>query len=542
MEYNSPFNNNKVSNDKNWLIKNNKTINNDQRSITNNKDFKNLNINSFSNNNKIENDKEKEENNIYNNYIKKKSNQKIIIESKFDISTSSTNKTIKKPINEDSNSLAIDNQSTNANNNNSNSNATNEHNNNYSFSPVSAFCLNNNTNTNTITTNTNKNPLFNDICLETNDKVIKELESELEQTTAKKEYKSIEKEKEKIEPKNLNKTTNEEKEILDSSDSNKNNNNLFLNINNKKDIIRNSLKNSRKINSEYEKEIKLNLSLKKEKNELILYGNNPKAIDKKFFMTDKKLLDLEEFTKDKFIEIKNQIEKLKVLNPENNQQRSCKSNHLSFNSYRDKGTNISNNTKNDNNNSINNTSFTNNMSNKLIFLNQKINENKSARKNLENSKKEFDLTCHNFRKNKFYNFEQINQKIFNSSCKKIKTYSNDEKEREKEKSLLSPSAKEYIKNKIVGRNDISALDHKKSDNNIYYEKKKYETIENNIKAKNNESKRQKNRNISSGNIYLTQKNGENVSFNEADIKLVYLNKFVNNKLPYAPSEAFLGEK
>jgi len=29
-----------------------------------------------------------------------------------------------------------------------------------------------------------------------------------------------------------------------------------------------------------------------------------------------------------------QIEKLKVLNPENNQQRSCKSNHLSFNSYK----------------------------------------------------------------------------------------------------------------------------------------------------------------------------------------------------------------
>ena len=40
----------------------------------------------------------------------------------------------------------------------------------------------------------------------------------------------------------------------------------------------------------------------KKKNELILYGNDPRAIDKKFFMTDKKLLDLEEFTKDKFME------------------------------------------------------------------------------------------------------------------------------------------------------------------------------------------------------------------------------------------------
>ena len=53
---------------------------------------------------------------------------------------------------------------------------------------------------------------------------------------------------------------------------------------------------------------------------------------------------------------------------------------------------------------------------------------------------------------------------------------------------------------------------------------------------------QKSRNINLGNIYLTQKNGENVSFNDTDIKLVYLNKFVNNKLPYAPNDAFLGEK
>ena len=296
------------------------------------------------------------------------------------------------------------------------------------------------------------------------------------------------------------------------------------------------------MNNEYEKDTKNNSALKKESNELILYGNNPKAIDKKFFMTDKKLLDLEEFTKDKFMEIKNQIDKLKVVNPDVNQNKLGKSNALSFSSYRDKETMFSNNIKNENNNT-NNSSFTKNMSNKLKFLNQKINENKSARKKLESNKKEFDLTCHNFRKNKFYNFEQISQKIFNSSCKKIKTYSNDEKEKEKEKekNLASPRAKEFIKNKIVSRNDINALDPKKSENNFFYEKKKWETIDN-IKVKNNESKRQKNRNISSGNIYLTQKNGESVSFNEADIKLVYLNKFVNKKLPYAPGEAFLGEK
>ena len=527
VEYNSPYKSNKINrNDRISLIRNNKTIDYTQKSF-NNKDLKNLSVFSYQSSGKIENDKEKEKeeskNNIYNNYIKKKNNQKIIIESKFDTSTPSKKKTIKKPNNEDSNSIALDNQSTNANYNNSNSNTANELNNNYSFSSVSAFSLNYNNNNPNANTNANNKISFNDICLQANDKVIKEMASELEQSTAKKDYKpSI---KEKIEPKNLNKEVKEEKENLDTSNSNKNN---------KKDNIKNTIRNS--------KDIKSNSSLKKESNELILYGNNPKAIDKKFFMTDKKLLDLEEFTKDKFMEIKSQIEKLKVVNPDVNQNKLGKSNALSFNSYRDKGTIFSNNTKNEGSNTTN-SSFTKNVSNKLKFLNQKINENKSARKKLENNKKEFDLTCHNFRKNKFYNFEQISQKIFNSSCKKIKTYSNDEKEKEKEKekNLVSPRAKEYIKNKIVSRNDINAFDPKKSENNFFYEKKKWETIDN-IKVKNNDSKRQKNRNISSGNIYLTKKNGECVSFNEADIKLVYLNKFVNNKLPYAPGETFLGEK
>ena len=527
VEYNSPYKSNKINrNDRISLIRNNKTIDYTQKSF-NNKDLKNLSVFSYQSSGKIENDKEKEKeeskNNIYNNYIKKKNNQKIIIESKFDTSTPSKKKTIKKPNNEDSNSIALDNQSTNANYNNSNSNTANELNNNYSFSSVSAFSLNYNNNNPNANTNANNKISFNDICLQANDKVIKEMASELEQSTAKKDYKpSI---KEKIEPKNLNKEVKEEKENLDTSNSNKNN---------KKDNIKNTIRNSNNIKS--------NSSLKKESNELILYGNNPKAIDKKFFMTDKKLLDLEEFTKDKFMEIKSQIEKLKVVNPDVNQNKLGKSNALSFNSYRDKGTIFSNNTKNEGSNTTN-SSFTKNVSNKLKFLNQKINENKSARKKLENNKKEFDLTCHNFRKNKFYNFEQISQKIFNSSCKKIKTYSNDEKEKEKEKekNLVSPRAKEYIKNKIVSRNDINAFDPKKSENNFFYEKKKWETIDN-IKVKNNDSKRQKNRNISSGNFYLTKKNGECVSFNEADIKLVYLNKFVNNKLPYAPGETFLGEK
>ena len=534
VEYNSPYEYNKVSrNDRISLTKGNKTFEYIERTNNINKEIKNCTIYSYSNNNKEENDKEKDtdkeesKSNIFNNYIKKKGNQKIIIESKFDSSISSINKAIKKSNNEDSNSLALDNQSTNANYNNSNT--ANELNNNinYSFSPVSAFCLNN-SNTNHNNSNNNKNIITKDIRIENNDKVIKEMSPELEQSTTKKDYKSLDKKKEKIEPVNLNKTIKEEnekeKKNLDSSYAN--------NSNNKKDIYKNNLRNSRKFNNESDKSFKSFSSLNKEKNELILYGNNPKAIDKKFFMTDKKLLDLEEFTKDKFIEIKNQIEKLKEIKPDNNQQKTIKSNISTYNSYREKGNSLINNAKNENN-----TSFTNNMSNKLKFLNQKINENKSERKNLENKQKAFDLTCQNFKKSKFYNLEQVNQKIFNSSCKKIKTNSNDEKE----KNLVSPKTKQFVKNRLISRNDLSVLEHKKSDNNIFFEKKKWETIDN-AKIKNNENKKQKNRNISSGNIYLTQKNGENVSFNEADIKLVYWNKFVNNKLPYAPNEAFIGEK
>ena len=106
--------------------------------------------------------------------------------------------------------------------------------------------------------------------------------------------------------------------------------------------------------------------------------------------------------------------------------------------------------------------------------------------------------------------------------------------------MISPRGKDYIKNKIVSRNDINTFEQKKTDNNNFYEKKKWETIDNFKKI--NENKKQNNRNINSGNIYLTQKNGESASFIETDIKLVYLNKFVNNKLPYAPSESFFGEK
>ena len=535
VEYNSPLKiNNKMSrNEKSSsIIKKYRTIDIQKQNI--NKDINSLTMNNFANNikNVINTDinKEKEDfrnNNTNNsNYNKKKTNQKIIIESKLDLSILSTNKTLKKiNANEDSNSLALDNQSTNyINSNNINKNDNINNNKDISFLSVSAFSLN--------CENKNNNNIKQ---IDNNDKIIKELASELEQSTAKKNLAvNIKEKEEKIEPKNLVK-----------SDYKLNDNSPTYNSFNQNNINKNTISayNSKSFHN-LQNDIKsTSIMSNKEKNEFILYGNNPKAIDKKFFMTDKKLLDLEEYTKDKLKEIINQIDKLKTNNSENNntvQLRTNKSNNiLSFNSYKEKTTSLSNNNLNLKNEKKNNSSFMNNISNKIKYLNQKLNENKSDRKINENYKKDFDATSHNFKKRKFYNLEQISQKIINSSCKKIKTNSNDEKE--KEKKMISPKAKEYIKKMYLSRNDINALEQKKSENNFFCEGKKWETIDN-IKIKNIENKKQKNKNLSSENIYLTQKNGENNSFNENEIKLVYLNKFVNNKLPYAPSDTFLGEK
>ena len=535
VEYNSPLKiNNKISrNEKSSsIIKKYRTIDIQKQNI--NKDINSLTMNNFANNikNVINTDinKEKEDfrnNNTNNsNYNKKKTNQKIIIESKLDLSILSTNKTLKKiNANEDSNSLALDNQSTNyINSNNINKNDNINNNKDISFLSVSAFSLN--------CENKNNNNIKQ---IDNNDKIIKELASELEQSTAKKNLAvNIKEKEEKIEPKNLVK-----------SDYKLNDNSPTYNSFNQNNINKNTISayNSKSFHN-LQNDIKsTSIMSNKEKNEFILYGNNPKAIDKKFFMTDKKLLDLEEYTKDKLKEIINQIDKLKANNSENNntvQLRTNKSNNiLSFNSYKEKTTSLSNNNLNIKNEKKNNSSFMNNISNKIKYLNQKLNENKSDRKINENYKKDFDATSHNFKKRKFYNLEQISQKIINSSCKKIKTNSNDEKE--KEKKMISPKAKEYIKKMYLSRNDINALEQKKGENNFFCEGKKWETIDN-IKIKNIENKKQKNKNLSSENIYLTQKNGENNSFNENEIKLVYLNKFVNNKLPYAPSDTFLGEK
>ena len=479
----------------------------------------------------------KEENKKINKEIKKskdkeveknnKSNEKII-NNVITISSNTNNLKINNNPTEESNSNIVDVQSTLANANNS----INE--NNISISSISTFCLNNNN-------NNNKNPMVNDICLDTNDKVIKELASELEQSTAKKDFASSKKEekikinKNIIEPLNLVKTIQEEKEITGSSTMR---DKTFLNSN-RDNIESNKNKNNNSfclnklINEKDNKKNELNDN----NNELFLYGNNPREIDKKFILTDKKLLDLEEYTKEKIVEIIAQINKLKSTQ-KNEYKYNSKNNNKdvnvsmkeknSFNSYRGiLGYNDKNEKKININNNIKSNIF------KGLNIKNDENINKENIINYEKNKNLLDLTYHNFHKNKLYNIEQINQKIFNSSCKKIKTCTSIN---DYENNFHTTKARDFSKNKISDIKDVNISEQKKS------EKK---NIVNNIninKIKNNDLKKIKCRNNSSGNIYLTQKKGESLSFNEAEIKLVYLNKFVNHHLPYAPIEHFSGEE
>ena len=447
---------------------------------------------------------------------------------------------------EDSNSLIVDNQSTFVNINNS------INDNNLSLSSISTFCLNNNNNN-----NNNKNIIMNDLCLDTNDKVIKELASELEQSTAKKDLNSNKKDeqsknnKHRIEPLNLIKTIKEEKEMPDSStqrdkpdifiNSNRENNN---NSNQKSDNINNNSSLKKLINEKDNDKNKINNNNIKN-NELILYGNNPREIDKKFILTDKKILDLEEYTKEKIVEIIEQIDKLKNITKNVNKNNIKKNNNdinismkekKSFNSY---GGILSYNNKDKKETSvINNTKK--NIFKGLISKNDE-NKNPNDLTNFEKNKNGFNLTGFNFHKSKLHNIEKISQKIFNSSCKKIKTFSGV---KEIEKNYHTTKGKDFIKNNIFNKNDINCVEQKKDENKEHTEKKenkenkKWEIKINN----NNDLKKIKYRNNSSGNLYLTQKKGESLSFNETEIKLVYLNKFVNDYLPYAPIDGFTVEE
>ena len=522
-------------------IKNNK-INNDIKYINYYPD----NYDNYNNAINIEKEEHKNNSDIF---VKNKKNQRIVINSKEE--NKKKNEEIKNPEDKEvennnnsisnkktlNNTLSISSKKKNSKNEDSNTNTntvdnqttyTNANNsindNNMSFSSVSAFNL----------YNSNKNIVFNDICLDSNDKVIKELASELEQSTAKKDLASNKKEekfkinKNIIEPLNLVKTIQEEKEFPGSSSLR---DKTFLNSYRDRESSDFSNKNQEKknyclnklINNKENNETKDILEYNN--NELLLYGDNPREIEKKFIMTDQKIFDLEEYTKEKIEEILSKIEKLNKIQNKYNNKNSIKNVNSSmkeknsFNSYRGiLGYNDK--IKIEKKNSISNIGKSN------IFKGLKLKEGDSSMKkhHFNYDKKFFDSTCQNFHKNKLYNLEKINQKIFNSSCKKIKICTNIN-EFEK-KFLHTTKAREFNSNK--------------KDNALSENEKKNNNGDNNL-IKDFELKKGKCRNNSSGNLYLTQKRGESLSIHEADIKLVYLNKFVNNQLPFIPVEPLVEE-
>ena len=576
VEYCTPFtaSNKRFSfigkNDKISLLKNNRTI--EQNSETN-KDKKYFHLFNRSKNKNNKNSYkllEKEEKKIENISLdnkKKKENQKITISFKDDknkekelkyikdikdikiieeknkslkniipLSPSSRKNSIQKNNRiEDSNSINADNQSTFINiNSNSNSNTMIISDNNNSFSSVNPFSLNANNNG-----SNNKNLIVDEMLLDNNNKVIKEMASELEQSTAKKDIASnkkgdkLEVNKGSIEPVNLVKTIQEEKDVPTPSTLREKVDILFSNSNtmNEKTLDSNikteRINNNINSNSLINQKESLNCSEKSKLNNNksnATSRNEQKLIDKKVFLTNKKLLALEKYTKEKIIEIIAQINKLKLiynhLDKLNGINSSLKEKNSSFNSF--KGI-LSTNYNIDKIHIIKSLGIKND---------DKINKNNII--NFKKNKNGFDLTCSNFYRNKLYRIEPSNQKIFNYSCKKLKTCSNLN---EIENHFNSAKSKDFLKKNIFNQKQNNNCENKK-ENSINKENKIWDINNINIinKIKNNEFQKVKYRNNSLGNIYLTQKRDETCPFNETDIKLVYLNKLVNDYLPYAPKD------
>ena len=552
------------------MLKNNRTI--EQNSETN-KDKKYFHLFNRSKNKNNKNSYkllEKEEKKIENISLdnkKKKENQKITISFKDDknkekelkyikdikdikiieeknkslkniipLSPSSRKNSIQKNNRiEDSNSINADNQSTFINiNSNSNSNTMIISDNNNSFSSVNPFSLNANNNG-----SNNKNLIVDEMLLDNNNKVIKEMASELEQSTAKKDIASNKKgdkfevTKGYIEPVNLVKTIQEEKDVPTPSTLREKVDILFSNSNtmNEKTLDSNikteRINNNINSNSLINQKESLNCSEKSKLNNNksnATSRNEQKLIDKKVFLTNKKLLALEKYTKEKIIEIIAQINKLKLiynhLDKLNGINSSLKEKNSSFNSF--KGI-LSTNYNIDKIHIIKSLGIKND---------DKINKNNII--NFKKNKNGFDLTCSNFYRNKLYRIEPSNQKIFNYSCKKLKTCSNLN---EIENHFNSAKSKDFLKKNIFNQKQNNNCENKK-ENSINKENKIWDINNINIinKIKNNEFQKVKYRNNSLGNIYLTQKRDETCPFNETDIKLVYLNKLVNDYLPYAPKD------
>jgi hypothetical protein len=194
--------------------------------------------------------------------------------------------------------------------NNANSNTLNTTNdNNYSMYSGSSIC------------NINKF-ILNDGILEGNDRVIKELASELEQSTNKKDKLASNKKKiednfkiicNKISPLNLNKTNElkENKEVKDCLTINENENEKyqFENINNNLNICENLKINTNTISTEKTEEQRPGNNICT----ININQNDYNLLNKKIDLFDKKLFDLESLLKEKIFEILLQMDNLQNI-------------------------------------------------------------------------------------------------------------------------------------------------------------------------------------------------------------------------------------
>ena len=210
-------------------------------------------------------------------------------------------------------------ESDNSENNNSLSNliqVNNSNNNNNNNANISLEKKNSNVGNNS---NTNNRYLFKDVPIDTDDKIINELASELEQTNNKINNNNSKEKKEKIhtlinkiEPMNINMNINK----IENLNVNSNNNN--------------------------DKEIKIP-QMSKKINSFMNYQNDNTLIDKKMNNFDKKITNLEVYIKEKIIDLIAQIENLRQLFLNTNKLPSFTTNPLfNFPTYNNNTNNINN--------------------------------------------------------------------------------------------------------------------------------------------------------------------------------------------------------
>ena len=403
--------------------------------------------------------------------------------------------------------------------------------------------------------------ILNDMCQDENDnKIIKELASELEQSTAKKiknlgSQKKIEEENfqkkiiQNIEPINLINNI-QKNEIIKNINSDKNNFNKTQSLknmisdgkngnienieNSKNDIFSegekspkiniNKLLNNNKLkllinqeiesdnininsdtneinnNNKYEKGFSLISNNNSEFNNETSYNNNlnndnsPSSINKKLFLFNKKLFNIEKFMKDKFIEIIYQIDYLKQINSQHNNNYQIKP--YKTNSFRT-DQNVFNTINNDN------------ASNYTFSLNGKE-----------------DNYCNiNYHTIKSPRFNNVYSQLFSSGGKKSFKKYNYFKD-----SVLSDNLSQNNKNEEISA--IKQFIEKKiniNNSKTFYKDLYKKNLKGFVTKKHHSNFNSMNKDFENNEILSKTKNNSTINGN--DMKWVDLKVLINNKMP-----------